>query len=189
MLTVALYGRVSKNDESQNPENQLLPLREFAKTLGGEIVEEYVDCASGGSSGRVNFLRMLDDSAKGKFNLLLMWSLDRFSREGISNTLGYLARLERNGVAIKSLQESWLDTRDVGVGRLLLAIFCWIAEQERRRIRERTLAGLKRAKEAGKTLGRPEGSKDKKRRRKSGYNMRWTQDKQSSPLKTPVSAV
>ncbi|MFA5316378.1 MAG: recombinase family protein [Dehalococcoidales bacterium] len=187
MLKIAVYARVSKNDESQTPENQLLPLRGFAKTLGGEVIEEYVDCASGGSSDRANFLRMLNDSAKGKFNLLLIWSLDRFSREGISNTLGYLARLGRSGVAIKSLQESWLDTRDVGIGQLLLAIFSWMAEQERRRIRERTLAGLKRAKEAGKQLGRPVGSKDKKRRRKSGYNMRWAEDKQSSPFKTPFS--
>jgi len=187
-MKIAIYARVSKNDESQTPENQLLPLREFARSLGAEVVEEYIDFASGGSSDRANFLRLLDDSAKNKFNLLLIWSLDRFSREGISNTLGYLERLRRNGVAIKSLQESWLDTRDSGIGQLLLAIFSWVAGQERQRIKERTVAGLKRAKEAGKILGRPAGSKDKKRRRKSGYNMRWAEDKQSSPLKTPVSA-
>lgn len=189
MLRIGLYARVSKNDESQDPQNQLNPLRDYAKAIGGEIVWEYVDLASGGNSERENFLKMLNDADKRTFDLLLIWALDRFSREGISNTLGYLERLRRNGIAVKSLQESWLDTRDEGIGQLLLAIFSWVAAQERKRIRERTIAGLKRAREAGKLLGRPAGSKDKKRRRKSGYNMRWAEDKQSSPLETPVSVV
>lgn len=150
MKKIALYVRVSKNDESQDPQNQLNPLRDFAKALGGNIVSEYVDLASGGNGDRQNFLQMLKDAEKRKFDLLLIWALDRFSREGISNTLGYLERLKRNGVALKSLQESWLDTRDEGLGQLLLAIFSWVAQQERKRIVERTIAGLERAKKAGK---------------------------------------
>ena len=121
---------------------------------------------------------MFNDANKRAFDLLLIWALDRFSREGISNTLGYLERLKRSGIAVKSLQETWLDTRDDGIGQLLLAIFSWVAGQERKRIRERTLAGLKRARESGKRLGRPLGSKDKKVRRKSGYYMRWTKQRQ-----------
>lgn len=174
--TIALYARVSKSDDTQDPENQLRPLREFAKAIDGVIVEEYVDYASGGSSDRTNFLRMLEDAGKHRFSLLIFWSLDRFSREGISNTLGYLQRLKRNGIAVKSIQESWLDTREEGIGDLLLAIFSWVAAQERRRIRERTLAGLQRAVASGKKLGRPSGAKDKKRRRISGYLLRYAQD-------------
>jgi DNA invertase Pin-like site-specific DNA recombinase len=180
-MRIAIYARVSKNDESQDPENQLQPLRDYAKAIGNELISEYVDLASGGNGDRENFLKMLNDADKRTFDLLLIWALDRFSREGISNTLGYLERLKRNGVAVKSLQETWLDTRDEGIGQLLLAIFSWVAAQERKRIRERTLAGLKRAREAGKQLGRPAGSTDKKRRRKSGYNMRWAENKQSTP--------
>lgn len=188
-MRIGIYGRVSKSDESQDPQNQLNPLRDYAKAIGGEIVSEYVDLASGGNGERENFVRMLNDADKRAFDLLLIWALDRFSREGISNTLGYLERLKRNGVAVKSLQETWLDTRDDGVGQLLLAVFSWVASQERKRIRERTLAGLKRAREAGKQLGRPAGSKDKKRRRKSGYNMRWMADKQSPLPKSEIPAV
>ena len=174
-LRAVIYGRVSKNDESQDPQNQLKPLRDYAKALQAEIVGEYVDLASGGGSvDRINFLRMLDDADKGKFDLVLIWALDRLSREGISNTLAYLARLKRNGVALKSLRESWLDTRDESLGQLLIAIFSWVAAQERQRIRERTLAGLERAKRQGKRLGRPKGSRDGKARRKSGYYVRWT---------------
>ena len=104
-----------------------------------------------------------------------MWTLPckrGCGREGISNTLGYLERLKRKGIALKSLQESWLDTRDDGLGQLLLAIFSWVAQQERKRIVERTKAGLERAKKNGKQLGRPKGAKDKGVRRKSGYYLR-----------------
>lgn len=172
-MKIAIYCRVSKNDESQDPKNQLNPLRDYAKALNGEVVEEYIDLASGGSGDRQDFLRMLNDADKSRFDLILVWALDRLSREGISNTLGYLERLKRNGIALKSLQESWLDTRDEGLGQLLLAIFSWIAQQERKRIIERTRAGLERAKRQGKKLGRPAGKKDGKPRRKSGYINRW----------------
>lgn len=185
MKKVALYVRVSKNDESQDPQNQLNPLRDYAKALGGEIVCEYVDLASGGNGDRQNFIQMLEDADKRKFDLVLIWALDRLSREGISNTLGYLERLKRSGIALKSLQESWLDTRDEGLGQLLLAIFSWVAQQERRRIVERTKAGLERARKQGKTLGRPKGSKDKnsKGRRKSGYINRWANGSKQSSLR------
>ena len=86
------------------------------------------------------------------------------------NTLSYLKRLKENGVYIKSLQEPW-DTRDEGMGNLLIAIFSWVAEQERRRISERTKEGLKKAKNVGKR------GKDKKPRRKSGYYLRWANKK------------
>ncbi len=172
-MRIALYCRVSKNDESQDPRNQLDPLRRYAGALGGEVVQEYVDLASGSNGDRKEFLRMLQDAEVRKFDLLLVWALDRFSREGISNTLGYLERLKRNGVALKSLQESWLDTRDNGLGQLLLAIFSWVAQQERQRIVERTKAGLERARRSGKRLGRPQGSRDHRERRKSGYYLRY----------------
>jgi DNA invertase Pin-like site-specific DNA recombinase len=176
-MKICLYCRVSKNDESQDPSNQLNPLRDYAKALGGEVVGEYVDLASGSNGDRAEFKRMLEDADKRKFDLLLLWSLDRLSREGISNTLGYIERLKRSGIALKSLQESWLDTRDEGLGQLLLAIFSWVAQQERKRIVERTKAGLDRAVREGKKLGRPVGSKDGKERRKSGYWRRYSKEK------------
>ena len=182
-MKIGIYARVSKNDESQDPLNQINPLRDYAKALGGEVVEEYVDMASGGSSDRESFIRMLSDADKHRFDLLLIWALDRFSREGISNTIGYLERFKRNNIAIKSLQESWLDTRDEGLGQLLLAIFSWVAQQERKRIVERTRAGLERAKRQGKKLGRPVGAKDSRQRSKSGYYLRHQKGKKSSPLK------
>jgi len=168
--------RVSKNDESQAPENQREPLKKMADSLGLEVVGEYQDFASGGNSNRPEFQRMLQDAGRRNFDLILVWSLDRFSREGISNTLSYLETLKRSGVALKSLQEGWLDTSDEGMGQLLIAIFSWVAKQERERISERTKAGLLRVRQSGKKLGRPNGSKDTKRRKKSGYFLRWQKE-------------
>lgn len=171
-MRIALYGRVSKNDESQDPTNQMNPLRDYARALGGEVVQEYVDMASGSNGDRKEFLKMLDDADRRKFDLLLIWALDRLSREGISNTLGYIQRLKKNGIALKSLQESWVDTND-GPGEVMVAVLAWVAQQERKRIIERTKAGLENARKSGKTLGRPEGRKDGKPRRKSGYLLRY----------------
>jgi len=175
-MRIAIYARVSKNDESQDPQNQLTPLRDYAKALGGEIVLEYVDSASGSSGDRKQFLKMLEDVDKRKFDLLLVWALDRLSREGISNTLGYIQRLKKNGVALKSLQESWVDTDD-GPGEVMIAVLAWVAQQERKRIIERTKAGLEKARKSGKKLGRPEGKKDSKPRRRSGYLLRYHKEK------------
>jgi len=190
-MKIGIYARVSKFDGTQDPANQLQPLRDFAKALNGEVVAEYTDLASGGNGDRENFLRMFEDADKHKFDLLLTWSLDRLSREGISNTLGYIERLNRAGVALKSLQESWLDTRDEGLGKLMIAIFSWVASQERKRIIERTKAALSRKQseiekngftitKAGKQisqLGRPFGSVDRKRRIVSGYLARHRREK------------
>lgn len=170
---LAIYVRVSLKDLSQDPMNQSVPLHNLAKALGGQVVEEYVDYGSGGNGDRKNFLRMLADAERGKFKKLLVWSLDRFSREGINNCLGYLERLRRAGVTLRSLQESWLNTDDKGVGNLLIAIFSWVAAQERQRIIERTRAGLERVKREGRRLGRPVGSKDKCQRKRSGYWLRY----------------
>ena len=169
--------RVSKSDETQTPENQKEPLRKMAESMGLKVVGEYTDMASGGNSNRPQFQKMLKGAKERKFEIILVWSLDRFSREGISNTLHYLEGLAKSGVGLKSLQESWLDTTDEGIGKLLIAIFSWVARQERQRISERTKAGLARAKASGKKLGRQKGSKDKGRRKKSGYLLRWKNKK------------
>jgi len=174
-----LYLRVSKSDESQTPDNQREPLKKMAELLELEVAGEYVDMASGGNSNRPAFQKMLQEAKERKFDIILVWSLDRFSREGYSNTLRYMERLEESKVGLKSLQDSWLDTSNKGVGELILAVMSWVAKQERERISERTKAGLLRARADGKLLGRPAGAKDKGRRRKSGYLLRWQNQKVS----------
>ena len=153
-MKIAIYARISTSDGRQDTDNQLTPLREWATRLGGGIVMEYVDEASGSRSDRAALTRLLDDAHLRKFDILLIWALDRLSREGISRMTGYLERLKASSVRVLSHQEPWLDTAGP-VADLLVAIFGWVAQQERSRIRERVLAGLKTARAKGKRLGRP----------------------------------
>ncbi len=156
-MRVALYGRVSTRDKGQEYENQLRDLRAFVKAHakeGWKLAHEYIDQASGKNSDWVQFQRLFEDASRRKFDLVLFWSLDRFSREGVLETLQHLQRLTAAGVDYKSYTEQYLDS--CGIFRdAVLSILATIAKQERVRIRERTIAGLERARAQGKRLGRP----------------------------------
>ena len=94
---------------------------------------------------------------------MLVWALDRLSREGPSATLDIVHRLGQTGVQVGSYQEPWTEAGGELLD-LLLAIAGWVARMESNRRSERTKAGLQRAVNQGKRLGRPPGSKDKKMR-------------------------
>lgn len=169
-----IYARVST--EEQNPQNQIKQLKNMASLQNCMVIDTYIDYVSGGSANRPQFQQMLKDARLRKFNAIFVWSLDRFSREGIKNTTNYLEQLKQHHVALKSLQEPWLDTSDNGMGELLIAIFSWVAKQESIRISERTKAGLARS---TKKAGRPKGRKDDKPRKKAGYYTRWSKKRVS----------
>ncbi len=155
---VAIYLRVSTDD--QHAENQLLQLREFCgRWEGHELVGEYVDRESGtmGRRERRDFDRMFGDAARRRFDVLLFWALDRFSREGIRKTIAYLERLDQCGVAFKSYTEPFLDTDNELIAHIVLGVTSYYAQQEALRISDRTKAGLERARRSGKVLGRPDG--------------------------------
>jgi DNA invertase Pin-like site-specific DNA recombinase len=153
-MKVALYARVSTRDKGQDTENQLSQLRDFAGKQGWAIVHEYVDRATGKHSDRERFQRLFEDASKRKFDMVLFWSLDRFSREGVLETLNHLQRLSAYGVGYRSFTEQYLDS--CGVFKdAVLAILAVIAKQERIRLSERVHAGLAKARRAGRIGGRP----------------------------------
>jgi len=153
---VALYARVSTKDGRQDVRNQLIDLREFAKRQGWRIVHEYIDNASAKAGNhRPAFDKLFLDASQRKFDLLLFWALDRFSREGMGKTIRHLEKLTNYSIAWRSYKEPHLDTTNEMVRDILLAVFSTMAKQEHQRISERTLAGLERARRAGKKLGRP----------------------------------
>jgi hypothetical protein len=88
---VAIYGRVSTRDKGQEVENQLAQLREFAAKQGWTISCEYADRESGASRDRIEFQEMFRDAAHRRFDLLLFWSLDRFTREGVLEPASVIA--------------------------------------------------------------------------------------------------
>ena len=115
---------------------------------------------------------LYQDARAGRFQVLLVWALDRLSREGVAATLEIIERLGRYKVKVLSLQESWTEVEGP-MQELLLSIVAWVARMESNRRSERTKAGLARAVAEGKRLGRPPGAKDGKKRSKRGYLLRW----------------
>ncbi|MGD0129720.1 MAG: recombinase family protein [Terriglobia bacterium] len=150
----AIYARVSTRERGQDTQNQLHQLRGFAARQGWLIVSEFVDYESGSTDDRDQFRAMFQAASRRQFDVLLFWSLDRFSREGVFETLTHLNRLTGYGVHYRSFTEQWFDS--CGIFRdAVISIMATLAKQERVRISERTRAGLERARREGKTLGRP----------------------------------
>ena len=112
-ISVAIYCRVSTRDKGQDFTNQLLALREFASKQGWAIVNEYIDQQSAKDDDRPAFRQMFQDASQRKFDVLLFWSLDRLSREGVLETLQHLQRLTSYGVAWRSFTEQYLDSAGV----------------------------------------------------------------------------
>jgi len=151
-MDIATYSRIST--DQQDTQNQLDQLRAFARTQGWNIVREYVDVASGKNGDRDQFKDLFAAASRREFNLVLFWSLDRFSREGVFETLRYLQTLTQYGVGYRSYTEQYLDS--CGMFRdAVISILAVIAKQERVRLSERTLAGLARARAQGRVGGRP----------------------------------
>ncbi len=154
-MQVALYGRVSPrpSQADRDPENQLLRLREFAAKQEWNIVVEYVDRASGGKADREQFQAMMAAASRREFDLVLFWSLDRLSREGVLETLQHLQRLIGWGVGWRSYTEQYLDS--TGMFReAVIAILASIAKQERVRASERMHAWIAKRRQAGLRVGR-----------------------------------
>lgn len=151
---IALYARVSTRDKGQDTENQLTQLREFCQRQGWTIVHEYVDRATGKRSDREQFQRLFADASQRRFDMVLFWALDRFSREGVLQTLQHLQRLDAYGVSWRSFTEQYLDS--CGLFKdAVLSILATIAKQERVRLSERVQAGLEKARKQGRVGGRP----------------------------------
>jgi DNA invertase Pin-like site-specific DNA recombinase len=100
--------------------------------------------------------RMLADVRVGRIQAVAVWALDRLHRS-MTGAINTVLELDRLGVPVLSVREGWLDTSGP-VRPLLVAIFGWVAEQERTRLIERTKAGIERARREGKVLGRPKVS-------------------------------
>ena len=152
-MKVALYARVSKSDDSQTTENQFLRLREYAKSEGFQVYEEYEDFASGADPNRPALEKMLKDARGHRFSLILAVRLDRIARSMV-NFHDMLKELDHAHVRFHCVDQPEIST-DTSTGTLLMGILGYVAQFERDLIRDRTKAGLARAKAQGVVLGRP----------------------------------
>ena len=153
-MRCVIYSRVST--EEQTTDNQLQQLREYADRQSWNIIEEIQDVASGGKSAeeRQGLKKVFTMARQRKFDVLLFWSLDRFSREGSRKTLEYLTKLDDYRVKWHSYTEEYISSLGIFSDAIISLMAC-LAKQERIRISERTKAGLARVKAKGKILGRP----------------------------------
>jgi DNA invertase Pin-like site-specific DNA recombinase len=169
-MKVALYARVSTSE--QKTENQKLILVEEAKKQGWEY--EYFEEKESTRKTRPIKYSIMEKLRSKEFDAVCVLKIDRWARSNLE-LLNEVEEFKKKNIGFISLREKIdITTSD---GMLQFSIFASFANWEREKIRERTLDGLARAKSEGKTLGRPKGKKDSKPRAKSGYYVRWANEK------------
>jgi putative DNA-invertase from lambdoid prophage Rac len=153
-LKIGIYGRISTADKNQDLNTQLLPLKEFVKAQNWELFKEYSDQVSATDLvHRTAWRELLTDASQRRFDLLLVWRMDRAFRS-VLDAANTLERLRAWGVGLRSYSEPWLDTTSP-FGEVLYYITVAYAQLERSILRERVKAGMDRARKQGRPIGRP----------------------------------
>lgn len=147
---IALYARVSTQD--QTAENQILELRSYCTARGWTVAQEFVDHGiSGSTTSRPQLDALMTAARRRRFDAVVCWKLDRMGRN-LQHLITLLDDITSLGIGFVSLGES-IDL-STSAGRLQLHLLGAFAQFERERIRERVYAGLARARQQGKRLGR-----------------------------------
>lgn len=150
-MKAAIYARVSTDE--QNVETQLKPQREYCQARGWEIVNEYVDEGIAGSEAIRPQLNLMMQHARNRFfKVVLVWKYDRLFRS-VEHMLSSLDTFRNLGIDFVSMTEA-VDT-STPMGKLFYTIAAGFSEFEQSLIRERTLAGMARARAEGRLPGRP----------------------------------
>ncbi len=153
-MRVGIYARVSTSDKEQDPNTQLMPLREFVKDQGWQVHGEFIDKVPATDlAHRTAWRDLLQDASRKKFDLLLVWRMDRAFRS-VLDAATTLERLRTWKVGLRSYSEPWLDTTSP-FGEALYYITVAYAQLERGILRERVKAGMDRARKEGRQIGRP----------------------------------
>ncbi len=156
---VGIYCRVSTTDQSTD--SQLLDLRRYVRERGWHVFREYCDNGiSGTTDSRPALNELMDAAKKRRFDTVLVWRFDRFARSTRHLILA-LEEFRNLGIDFISYQEN-IDTSSP-LGSAIFTIISAVAQLERDIIAERVKAGLRKARENGKKLGRPRVGVDPKR--------------------------
>ena len=156
-VRAAIYLRVSRDD--QTTENQRLVLARVAGHRGWQIVQTYEDQGISGAKGRDQrpaFDPMLKDAVRRRYDILMVWSIDRLGRS-VLHVANALAELDAAGIRLYCDQQRG-STAATPMGRAMIQMASVFGEQERSMLRSRVLAGLDRVRQQGKKLGRPKVS-------------------------------
>ncbi len=151
-MIVGLYARVSTKDKEQNPENQLLRLREYCKAREWDY-KEYIDFASGAKKDRPGLKSIMSDLDH--LDGILVLRLDRFGRS-LQNLLENLNIIRSKGKFFEAIDQGLkISEKKDPMNDFMLAILGAAAEFERELISERVRDGMARARNEHKKIGRP----------------------------------
>jgi putative DNA-invertase from lambdoid prophage Rac len=188
MTNAAMWLRVSTGH--QDTDNQVPDVERFAAHHGHAITARYEVSESawnGGKDGgeyKRTLKQALDDAHAGKFSVLIVWALDRITREGAEGALRIIRQFRERGCIVVSVKESWLNGAPE-IQDVLVAFAGWMAQQESARRSERIKAGLERRRAEGKPVGRVVGARDKTRRKRAGYVASWEGGKRRAAAEAP----
>lgn len=177
-IKAAVWMRVSTGN--QNVDNQAPDLDHFVAFHGYQVTERYQVSDSawkngGGKEYRATLERALNDAHAGRFQVLIVWALDRIIRDdksGAEAALRLFRQFRQRGCMVISVKESWLNGSPE-VQDILIAFAGWMAQRESARRSERIRIGLERRRAEGKPVGRQQGASDRKPRKRSGYVAAW----------------
>ena len=182
-MKAAIYYRISTADK-QSLDMQVKAVRDYCEREGIEIFKEYSDIGqSGKKESRPEFDLMLQDMRDKLFDCVIVYKLDRIGRS-LSHLVKLFEEFEKKNIKFISATQTFNTTTPEG--KLMLRMMMILAEYERELTISRINDGLKKAKFDGKKLGRPKGAGDKKRRRKSGYLMRWISKRKEEDVKKGI---
>jgi DNA invertase Pin-like site-specific DNA recombinase len=165
MKKVVIYGRTST--DKQQVENQLNQLREVSNRNDWGIVDEYLDQGYSGSLGRdkrPEFDRLLKDSVRGKFDVVLVWDISRLGRS-LQDLISFLNDIQSKNIDLY-IDRQGIDTT-TPTGRMMFQMISVFSEFERNLIRDRVQLGMDNAKKngtkSGRSIGRPTNVNDSTR--------------------------
>ena len=167
------YIRVSTKEQDENIQRHAI--EEFARSRGIEVLRWYID--KGESGGKVfrerpSARRLLEELEQLRPGCIVAWSLDRLGRTML-DTINTVMGLEQRGVKVITIKEEWLQTLDGNIRKLVLSILAWVAEFERRRIRERQEEAWRQGKQRGRPPKVPDEVLRDYLRRYRGYPKKY----------------
>ena len=135
-----IYARFScDNQREESIEGQIRECKIFAERNGIDIVGQYIDRAKSATTDkRPDFQRMIADSSKHDFEVIIVWKLDRFARNRYDSA-HYKAQLRKNGVKVISATEAISEGAE---GVLLESVLEGMAEYYSKELSEKTLRGM-----------------------------------------------
>jgi DNA invertase Pin-like site-specific DNA recombinase len=150
----AIYARVSTS--SQTVDNQIAELPEVAARNGWYVITEFADKAAKGRDQRPAF-KLIRRATRREFDIVLVWAIDWLGRS-IQHLVGFMNEIQALGIDLYSHQQA-LNTA-TPAGRMVFSVFSALGEYERELIRERIIAGQRRARSQGINIGRPSKMND-----------------------------